>query len=229
MTEEVGTVLVIKDWARHFEIAQSRKISNNHRWFPCPNKHDGKSFRRIAAHRSGTDIFTAWVLMCQVASKCERRGILMDEDGPISPEDIALKTGFPQHIFDLAIPILLDSKIGWLEERAVDDLPEEDEVVPSKTPKQAKLAFDYTPAFESFWEAYPRKVSKGASAKKFHAALAGGVTAEKIIEAAKAYADKIERDGTEQKYVKHASAWLNQGCWDDDYSAPAVRRRGPNI
>jgi hypothetical protein len=104
----------IKDWDVHFENHDSRKISNA-RWFPMPNKHDGKSFRRIAAHRDGVPVFAAWTLILEVASKMPTRGVLSDEDGPLDAEDISAMTGFPASIFDLAFSLLTQPKIGWLE------------------------------------------------------------------------------------------------------------------
>jgi len=104
----------IKDWDRNFENHDSRKISNA-RWFPMPNKHDGKSFRRIAAHRDGVPVFAAWTLILEVASKMPVRGVLADEDGPLDAEDLAAMTGFPVQIFDLAFSLLTQDKIAWLE------------------------------------------------------------------------------------------------------------------
>jgi len=36
------------------------------------NKQDGEGYRRVASHERNSDIFAAWVLICQVASKCPR-------------------------------------------------------------------------------------------------------------------------------------------------------------
>ena len=104
----------VKDWDVHFENHDSRKI-NNARWLPMPNKHDGKSFRRLAAHRDGVAAFAGWTLILQVASKMPTRGVLADEDGPLDAEDISAMTGFPAAIFDLAFGLLTQPKIAWLE------------------------------------------------------------------------------------------------------------------
>ena len=104
----------VKDWDELFEIAQGRRYRNL-QWVAIPNKHDGKGYRRIARHPKATDIFSAWVLILQVASKKKKRGLLVDKDGPITTEDLADKTGFPENIFALAFEVLSDPKIGWLE------------------------------------------------------------------------------------------------------------------
>ena len=104
----------IRDWDKLFERAQSRKCDRIH-WVATPNKHDGKGFRRIARHPKCCEIFTAWILIMQVASKQSQRGLLVDNDGPITTEDLADKTGYPEKIFKLAFEVLSGPKIGWLE------------------------------------------------------------------------------------------------------------------
>jgi hypothetical protein len=108
----------VKDWDNLFEIAQSRRY-NTLSWLALPNKHDGKGYRRITRHEKAVDIFAAWVLILQVASKQETRGLLADEDGPLTAEDLADKTGFPEEIFELAFKVLTEKRIGWLEKRSL--------------------------------------------------------------------------------------------------------------
>lgn len=104
----------IKDWDELFEIAQSRKCERLH-WVAIPNKHDGKGYRRIVRHPKCCEVFTAWILILQVASRQDKRGLLVDGDGPITAEDLADKTGFPEEIFELAFEVLSGPKIGWLK------------------------------------------------------------------------------------------------------------------
>lgn len=104
----------IKDWDTHYEKAQVRRCKTMS-WVAIPNKHDGKGFRRIAKHPDGVSIFGAWVLIVQVASKMPTRGVLADKDGPLTAEDLADKTGFPEKIFEKALKLLSQPRIGWLE------------------------------------------------------------------------------------------------------------------
>jgi hypothetical protein len=61
-----------------------------------------------------------------VASKMPERGLLVDEDGPLDAEDLAVKTGFPASIFHAAFTVLVDRKIGWLERvRGRQEAPKE--------------------------------------------------------------------------------------------------------
>ncbi len=104
----------IKNWSEHFETAESRKLKRT-TWVSVKNKHDGKGYRRLVQNPQRTEIFCAWMLILQVASKMPDRGVLIDEDGPLTTDDLAVMTGFPEALFALAIPALIDRKIGWME------------------------------------------------------------------------------------------------------------------
>lgn len=103
----------IKDWDKHFENHESRKVKRSY-WVPVPNRHDGKSYRRIAAHADGVAVFAAWILILEAASKMPTRGVLADEDGPLDSEDLAAMTGFPSSIFDAAFNLLTQERFGWI-------------------------------------------------------------------------------------------------------------------
>ena len=104
----------VKDWDKHFENSESRKIKSL-TWVPVKNKHDGKGYRRVAAHPKSAQVFCAWNLIVQVASKMPARGVLRDDDGPLTASDLSAKTGFPEHIFEEAFKALSDNKVGWLK------------------------------------------------------------------------------------------------------------------
>lgn len=77
--------------------------------------------------------------------------------------------------------------------------------------------------FNDFWLAYPKRLGanpKAPAQKKFLAAVKAGVLPERIVSAAKAYADELrarQKIGTE--FVCQAQTWLNQRRWDD-YAGP---------
>jgi hypothetical protein len=77
----------------------------------------------------------------------------------------------------------------------------------------------YSEEFLEFWEAYPRKDgSKREAFVSFTKAVKTGVSHETITRGSREYANHVTRDGTEQKFVKHAQTWLNQRCWESDYT-----------
>lgn len=112
MSEEKAYAIV--DWHEHFENAQSRRCDKVS-WVPVPNKHDGKGYKRIAKLPDACQVFSAWVLLLQVASKTPVRGVLSDEDGPLTAEDLELMTEFPAEIFERAFQVLVNGRIRWLK------------------------------------------------------------------------------------------------------------------
>lgn len=113
------TTYRIRNWGEHFEKAQTRacKVVS---WVPFPNKHDGKGYRRIMRLKDGAAIYGAWVLIVQVASKCKVRGVLADDDGPLSAKDISDKTGLPEKLVENALKALCSKEIGWVEHVSAD-------------------------------------------------------------------------------------------------------------
>lgn len=115
----------ITNWDTVYENAQSRKV---HRlsWVPVPNKHDGERYSELMATKDSAEIFAAWILILQVASRSQHRGSLLRDNGKChTPESLALKTRGKVEWFKKAIPYLL--QIGWLEgvmEDASSALPE---------------------------------------------------------------------------------------------------------
>lgn len=104
----------VRNWESHFENSQSRKYTTVS-WVPMPNKHDGKSLRRLMKMPDGLALYGAWVLIVQVASKCPKRGILADDDGPLTAEDIALKCNASEEQIQHALNVLSSQEIGWIE------------------------------------------------------------------------------------------------------------------
>lgn len=107
-------VYAVRDWELHFEKAQTRKCETM-RWIPVPNKHDGKSYRRLMRHANGPALYGAWILILEVASKCPlQRGVLADENGPLDADDLEDKTDCAAAVFREAFDVLVSDKIGWL-------------------------------------------------------------------------------------------------------------------
>lgn len=74
--------------------------------------------------------------------------------------------------------------------------------------------------FADFWEAYPHrggvKRGRAVAVKKFSAAVKSGVTAERLIAAARRY--QFDRQVV-SGFAKDASTWLNQRGWEDEIEA----------
>jgi len=104
----------IRKWNELFENNRSRELVNL-RWTVIPNRHDGETYTRMVTHKDGAKMFAAWVLILQVASKCEPRGTLVRGDGtPLNSVALSLKTRAPMEWFDLVLE-WLEKNSDWLE------------------------------------------------------------------------------------------------------------------
>jgi len=81
-----------------------------------------------------------------------------------------------------------------------------------------------TPFFQAFWQAYPRRIGKGAARTAFTKALKLS-PANDIIQGAIAYAAHCEEMGTEKQYIPHPSTWLNAERWEDDLESEKVETK----
>ncbi len=146
----------VKDWDKHYETAETRKLVSL-RWLPVPNKHDGLGYRRIAAQPNAAELFTAWILILQVASKGrgpDERGNLLRGQEALGAEDLAMMTGFPVAIFERALDFFSNPKQGWL-------LVHEDELTLSAgTPADSPVIPASSPAVWNGMEGMERKGEK---------------------------------------------------------------------
>ncbi len=168
-------VITIKDWDSHYETNETRKLKRL-LWVKLPNQHDSLPYRTIASHPRGPEIFAAWILMVQVASKQGQRGNL-----PMSPEELGLVTGFPAEIFKLAFEVLKSPKIGWIEHNSTN-LPESPDVpgfppenLPAEEGREGKgkkewktgLGFFQDGKFQESWKAWEKARNKKAGERQY--------------------------------------------------------------
>jgi uncharacterized protein YdaU (DUF1376 family) len=76
----------------------------------------------------------------------------------------------------------------------------------------------YSSEFEEFWIAYPRHdCSKAEALKSYQSIIREGIEHGRIITGTKEFRANVERNGTGQRFIPHASTWLNQRRWEADY------------
>jgi hypothetical protein len=73
---------------------------------------------------------------------------------------------------------------------------------------------DYSSDFLEFWSLYPRKLDKKKAYKSFKTVIKKHPI-DKLLEGTKKYAESVQ--GTEQKFIKHASTFLNNESFIDGY------------
>lgn len=91
-------------------------------------------------------------------------------------------------------------------------------LVTKRTQEELK---EHTAAFEKFWAAYPRKVSKPA-ARNAYGRAAKRTDVALIADGLELWIGVWKRDGTEDQFIPHASTWLNGERWNDQ--VPAAKK-----
>ncbi len=75
---------------------------------------------------------------------------------------------------------------------------------------------EYIGDFENFWNRYGKIGNKQNALKTFNKIK--GVEYGTVIEGLERYQAYCRNIGQEQKYIKHASTWLNCRGWEDEYT-----------
>ena len=104
----------VANWDENFENHETRKRARGMPYVLVPTKHDGLTFSRLMSEPDGTALFGAWVLILQVAAKCPQRGVLATEDGPLTAQDIAVKTRSDPAVIIRALDVLSSPAIRWI-------------------------------------------------------------------------------------------------------------------
>jgi hypothetical protein len=75
--------------------------------------------------------------------------------------------------------------------------------------------------FTAFWEEYPRKTGKGATAKAWKAARITPAMVDKVLAAVKGYkqTEQWKREGG--RFIPYPATFINQRRFDDEPSAPS--------
>jgi len=99
--------------------------------------------------------------------------------------------------------------------------PETNGAEVSKESAEPKTTPEDSPEFERFWEAYPRKMAKGAARRAWAKVLAAGVDVELVIAAAEAAAEQqkaiVELEGkAKKKFTPYPATWLNAEGWENE-------------
>jgi hypothetical protein len=223
----------IKNWDDLYENSRSRVVKDLS-WVPVPNKHDGENFSAIMVHAQGAKIFSGWILILQIASKCKERGILKRDNGhPHTPETMAIKTRAPKEWFELALAYLCENT-DWLDVSEVEcHLPvtcpslarhpsaEEGKGIEGNEQKETPPASRLVSEIDGFegtrqevlehdagliYDAYPRKEARKDAIRAIIKAFKQ-VDATRLLELTRAYT--IARQGQDPQFTPHPATWFN--------------------
>ena len=112
----------ITHWNSYHETADSRKYESL-KYVAKPNKHDGLGYRRIVKQQNRAELYAAWSLVLEVASKGPKgqRDWLVRDGRPLTALDLELMTGFPEGLFNQAFKFFAAADLGWLQEAEYEE------------------------------------------------------------------------------------------------------------
>ncbi len=122
----------IVHWDEANETAESRKYKTLS-WFGKINKMDGLGFSRLRLHPERVELYCAWALIEIIASRGAKgkRGWLVRDGKPLTADDLAFLTSFPEAIFELALEYFSSAESGWLVHR---EMPGDSPGTPAEHP-----------------------------------------------------------------------------------------------
>lgn len=161
----------------------------------------------------------------QVLDDCLNIGLLdIDDDGYIHSESLTRRMKMKEEIADKRREA--GRKGGQKSKRQAKDkqMPKQ---TPSKESKgKESKRNEYTPEFESFWKEYPKKIEKKQAFKSFKTAIKNN-SLDEIINGTKGYAQQIKNDGTESRFIKHASTFLNNDSFKEYLNVKSQQQSNP--
>ena len=142
--------IAIKDWDVLYENSETKKYKHL-KWVPIPNKHDGQGWGELWNLPEAPEIFAAFIIMLEIASRCPKRGVIHKDGVSYGPREMALKSRAPEGIFFKAIPALM--QIGWIEEieisgeiRKSSELPSANRIEQNRIEQNNNIRHDIPPA-----------------------------------------------------------------------------------
>lgn len=76
--------------------------------------------------------------------------------------------------------------------------------------------------FEIFWNAYPRKKSKGRAEKAWGTMKPNEQLQARILDALKQAKTSVDWTKEDGRYIPHPATWLNAKGWEDEFQLPAL-------
>ncbi len=104
----------IKRWSSRFENAQSRRTKDlNHSL--TPHELNSTHLEHLMSKEGGPTALAVWHILIQLATRCPQRGLLVDEDGPLTDKTIAKACHLTEAQVSKALSLLMSESIDWLD------------------------------------------------------------------------------------------------------------------
>jgi hypothetical protein len=150
-----------------------------------------------------------------IVSTCIEVGLLAVIDGDLIHSPSLSKRMNRMHEISESRKIAAQSRISSSDEQLLSKSS-------AKSPKgkgKSKVKDNpYSPLFDAFWLAYPRKENKVQAARVFDRLGATDELVQTMVQAVAVQSKKW----TDPKFIPHASTWLNGRRWEDEIETQAT-------
>ena len=121
----------IRNWNTIYENNRTRELKNM-AWVPVPNSHDGDGYTELVSRKNGAALLGAWLVILQVASRCDPRGTLLRRgEKPHTADSLSRITRLPKEIIAEAL-IVCSTEPQWLDVVDFTTKPQEGAGIPQE-------------------------------------------------------------------------------------------------
>lgn len=89
-------------------------------------------------------------------------------------------------------------------------------IIETKTLALTAEKKDASSSFDTFWQAYPKKKSKGAALKAWHSIKADGALLSKMFQTLSGLKNTVDWKKENGRYIPYPASWLNAQGWEDE-------------
>ncbi len=119
--EGLKLIYQIRNWSELYETHRTRPLKSLD-WVPVPNNLANDGYIELVDHEEGPGHFAVWIVLLQIASRCEVRGVLTRTDGrPHDAGSLSRMSRLPKELIASALKRLC--MLTWMEQIDPSKLP----------------------------------------------------------------------------------------------------------
>ena len=244
-------MLRVRNWNKHYEKSRTREVKSM-QWLALNVNLSSDGYATLMQGDDSYSMYGAWCAILQVAAQCEPRGELIRSNGKDhDAESIAMLSRGDAKTVARALDRLVaigwversgvsvGSQTGSINpvlkhedlvlKHLTDKTDKTDTTVqestapksPAETAPEKVKRKSYPEAFERWYAVYPKVGGKSKALAKWKKAIKE-IDADELYDITAAFAKSPMGNTSDTKYLKDASAWLNQRRWEDGDEAWGV-------
>lgn len=116
--EQLEDAYTIPQWAdKHSSYEQAR---SGGRWIKCPTSFDSMGYASLLTVKDGVRAFGTYVILAELAARCDPPGTLVKDGRPLAPSDISVMTRLPLAPLKRDLDTLSREPHAWLKRQTLE-------------------------------------------------------------------------------------------------------------